>query len=37
MECLEEMGNKCVTDIERIVKGLLPDRAVQAESRFLAV
>ncbi|KPG73868.1 D-isomer specific 2-hydroxyacid dehydrogenase family protein [Enterococcus sp. RIT-PI-f] len=36
MECLEEMGNKCVTDIERIVKGLLPDRVVQAESRYLA-
>lgn len=37
LECLEEMGNKCVTDIERITKGLLPDRAVQAQSKFLAV
>ncbi|MDT2757373.1 D-isomer specific 2-hydroxyacid dehydrogenase family protein [Enterococcus asini] len=35
MECLEEMGNKCVTDCERIAEGLLPGRAVQAESIFV--
>lgn len=35
MECLEQMGNKCVTDIEQIVQGVLPERAVQPASRFI--
>lgn len=35
MECLEEMGNKCVTDCESIVKGVLPDRSVQAVSKYI--
>ena len=35
MECLEQMGNKCVTDIEQIVKGMLPERAIQSVSKFI--
>lgn len=35
MECLEEMGNKCVNDCEDISKGILPERAVQRESELL--
>lgn len=35
MECLEDMGNKCVTDCEDISEGKLPVRAVQSESRFV--
>lgn len=35
MECLEGMGEKCVADCESIVKGELPQRAVQPVSRFL--
>lgn len=35
IECLEQMGNKCVTDIEQIVQGLLPERAIQAISKFI--
>ena len=34
LECLEKMGNKCVTDVEQIVQGILPERAVQATSKF---
>lgn len=37
MECLEEMGNKCVTDCEEFVKGILPKRSVQTKSKYLAV
>jgi phosphoglycerate dehydrogenase-like enzyme len=32
MECLEGMGETCVTDCENVVKGLLPNRPVQVES-----
>lgn len=35
LECLEEMGNKCVTDIEQIVQGVLPERAIQSKSKFI--
>ncbi|MGM0125987.1 D-isomer specific 2-hydroxyacid dehydrogenase [Enterococcus sp. AZ194] len=34
-ECLEKMGEKCVDDVKRIVKGELPDRAVQSSSKYL--
>lgn len=36
MECLEEMGNKCVRDVENIVEGKLPERAVQTHSKYLS-
>lgn len=32
MECLVEMGNKCVDDVECIVQGKMPGRAVQTVS-----
>lgn len=35
LECLEQMGNKCVTDVEQIVQGVLPERAIQATSKFI--
>jgi lactate dehydrogenase-like 2-hydroxyacid dehydrogenase len=35
LECLEQMGNKCVTDVEQIVQGVLPERAVQPTSKFI--
>lgn len=35
MECLEEMGNKCVNDCEALSEGELPLRAVQSESKFV--
>lgn len=35
MECLEGMGDKCVTDCEDIVQGKLPGTAVQATSRYV--
>ncbi len=35
MECLESMGEKCVEDVEAIIAGQLPERAVQAESKYL--
>lgn len=35
LECLEQMGNKCVTDVEQIVQGVLPERAVQPISEFI--
>ncbi|MNO82010.1 Phenyllactate dehydrogenase [compost metagenome] len=35
LECLEQMGNKCVTDIEQIVLGILPERAIQPVSKFI--
>ncbi|MDD7794853.1 D-isomer specific 2-hydroxyacid dehydrogenase family protein [Clostridium sp. 'White wine YQ'] len=35
MECLEQMGNKCVTDVEQIVQGVLPERAIQPISKFI--
>lgn len=37
MECLEEMGEKCVRDVEAIIEGRLPERAVQPESKFITV
>lgn len=36
MECLKEMGEKCVRDVEDVVQGQLPERAVQSLSRFIA-
>lgn len=36
MECLEEMGEKCVRDVEDIVVGNLPERAVQSDSCYIA-
>ncbi|MHC5374078.1 D-isomer specific 2-hydroxyacid dehydrogenase family protein [Enterococcus sp. LJL120] len=35
MECLEEMGNKCVRDVIDVSKQRLPERAVQAVSKYL--
>ena len=35
LECLEQMGNKCVTDVEQIVQGVLPERAIQSKSKFI--
>ncbi|THE12946.1 hydroxyacid dehydrogenase [Enterococcus hirae] len=35
MECLEQMDEKCVSDIEQIVQKKLPECAVQAQSDFL--
>lgn len=35
IECLEGMGNKCVTDCERVAAGKLPDWAVQPISAYL--
>lgn len=35
VECLEEMGAKCVRDVEAIITGTLPERAVQPESKYL--
>lgn len=36
MECLEGMGEKCVRDVEDTAKGILPVRAVQAESKYIS-
>ena len=36
MECLEEMGEKCVRDVEDVAKGKLPERSVQAYSDYIA-
>lgn len=35
IECLEQMGNKCVTDVEQIVQGILPERGIQPISKFI--
>lgn len=35
MECLEEMGKKCVRDVESIAKGELPERSVQPYSNYI--
>lgn len=35
LECLEQMGNKCVTDVEQIVQGMLPERVIQPKSKFI--
>lgn len=35
MECLEQMGDKCVDDIEKMAVGSLPERSVQPESKYL--
>ncbi|MEO1770027.1 D-isomer specific 2-hydroxyacid dehydrogenase family protein [Candidatus Enterococcus ferrettii] len=35
MECLEEMGKKCVRDVEDVTKGQLPERAVQPVSSYI--
>lgn len=37
MECLEQMGEKCVQDVETIITGALPERAVQPNSKFVQV
>lgn len=34
-ECLEGMGEKCVTDCEKIVSGKLPERSVQSISKYV--
>ncbi|MCB5955749.1 D-isomer specific 2-hydroxyacid dehydrogenase family protein [Enterococcus sp. CWB-B31] len=36
MECLEEMGEKCVRDVENVVQRKLPERAVQPNSAYIA-
>ncbi|MCR8969078.1 D-isomer specific 2-hydroxyacid dehydrogenase family protein [Facklamia sp. 7083-14-GEN3] len=35
MDCLEDMGEKCVQDVENIVKGILPVRSVQKQSNYI--
>lgn len=35
LECLEEMGKKCVEDVENIVQHKLPQRSVQTHSKFI--
>lgn len=35
MECLEEMGEKCVRDVEAVVEGRVPERCVQCSSSFV--
>lgn len=35
MECLEQMGNKCVTDVEQIKQHQLPARSVQPISKYV--
>lgn len=35
MECLVDMGNKCVSDVECIVQGKLPERSVQPVSSYV--
>ena len=34
-ECLEEMGEKCVRDVEAVVEGRVPERCVQCSSSFV--
>lgn len=34
-ECLVAMGDKCVADIVSVLKGQLPERAIQAESQYI--
>ena len=33
MECLQEMGAKCLRDVEDVVTGKIPERAVQPYSK----
>lgn len=35
MECLEDMGDKCVRDVEDVVQGKMPVRAVQPKSKYI--
>ncbi|MGX7031440.1 D-isomer specific 2-hydroxyacid dehydrogenase family protein [Vagococcus zengguangii] len=35
LECLEQMGEKCVRDVEQIVQGELPERSVQVYSKYI--
>lgn len=35
LECLENMGKKCVQDVKDVVSGKIPERAVQPESKYL--
>ena len=35
MECLQEMGSKCVRDVEAVAEGRLPERCVQTRSKHL--
>lgn len=37
MECLEEMGNKCVRDVEDVIVGKLPERSVQKQSKYIII
>lgn len=37
MECLELMGKKCVSDVVAISTGVLPERSVQADSKYVKV
>lgn len=34
-ECLEEMGRKCVQDVENVVQGKMPVRAIQSQSVYI--
>lgn len=34
-ECLEEMGRKCVQDIEDVIQGKMPVRAIQSHSLYI--
>ena len=36
MECLQEMGAKCLRDVEDVVAGKIPERSVQAESKIVS-
>ena len=36
MECLQEMGAKCLRDVEDVVAGKVPERSVQAQSNVLS-
>lgn len=36
MECLQAMGEKCVQDVQDVVQGILPQRAVQEVSRYVS-
>ncbi len=35
LECLHDMGEKCVCDCEDVIKGILPERSVQAKSTLI--
>lgn len=35
LECLHDMGEKCVCDCEDVIKGILPERSVQSKSTLI--